>query len=180
MSTGGRRTLRTQHAIQATDLAVACNDALKKVRLEPGGYAVQMTAPEGPSTAGGVQAMQHLKLVPSAAGYSTLVIGHANHAEGRAELRTYDHLDAIHRQRFKRPLGLDRARYEECLTLAKHILDALNLETSITGPPADLTDEPVSGPRKRGTSKMAVVIIVAIALAAVGMAIWAMLRGRGG
>jgi hypothetical protein len=159
---------------------VACNDALKKVRLEPGGYGVQMTAPEGPSTAGGIRAMQHLKLVPSATGYSTLVIGHANHAEGRAELRTYEHLDAIHRRRFKRPLVLDRARYEECLTLAKHVLDALHLETNITGPPADLADEPVSGPYNRRRSLMAVAITIAVALAAAGLAIWALLRGRGG
>jgi hypothetical protein len=176
MSTGGRGPLQTQHAIQATELAAACNDALKKVRIEPGAYAVQMTAPEGPSTAGGIQAMQHLKLVPGAAGYPTLVFGHANHAEGRAELRTYEHLDAIHRQRFKRPLVLDRARYDECLALAQHVLDALHLQTSITGPPADLPEEPLSGPRERGRSRIAVAIIVAIALAAAALAIWTLLR----
>jgi hypothetical protein len=175
-----RASLQTFHALQASDLAAAMNDAMKKVRIGPGDYAPELTAPEGQSTAGGVQAMQHLRLVPGQTGQPTLVMGHANHAAGKAELRTYEHLDAIHRRRFKRPLGLDRARYEECLTLAQHVLDGLHLETSIAGPPADLADEPASGPQKRGTSKMAVAIMVAVALAAAGLTIWTLLRGRGG
>ena len=36
----------------------------KKVRIAPGDYAPDLMAPQGPSTAGGVQAMQHLRLVP--------------------------------------------------------------------------------------------------------------------
>src|SRR5882672_9962669 len=172
MSTGGRAPLQTYHAIQATDLAAACNDALKKVRIGPGDYALEMTAPQGPSTAGGVQALQHLRLVPGVPGHPTLVIGHANHAEGRAELRSYEHLEDLHRQRFKRPLVLDRARYEECLMLAKTVFDALHLQTTIAGPPVDLAEEPLSGPRERDGSRAVVTTLVALTLAGAGLAIW--------
>ena len=174
MTPGGRAPLQTFHALQATDLASACNDALKRMRIEPGNYALEMTVPEGPSTAGGVQALQHLRLVPGAAGFPTLVVGHANHADGHAELRTFDHVDAIHRTRFKRPLDLDRARYDECMTLARHVLEALHLQTAVVGPPADIGEPPESGPRPRqGSAATAVVFLASLAaLAAAAAGIW--------
>jgi hypothetical protein len=144
-----RAALQTFHTIQASDLAAAFNDALKRVRIGPGEYSAELTAPEGPSTAGGVQAMQHLRLVPRQPGLPTLVVGHANHAEEKAELRTYEHLDAVHRQRFRRPLAIDRGQYEDFLRLTKQLLDVLHLKTSIVGPPLDLEDD---GPRS-GTSR---------------------------
>ena len=174
MTPGGRAPLQTFHALQATDLASACNDALKRMRIEPGNYALEMTVPEGPSTAGGVQALQHLRLVPGAPGFPTLVVGHANHADGRAELRTYDHVDAIHRTRFKRPLGLDRVRYDECLTLARHVLEALHLQTVVVGPPADVGEPPESGPRARQgpAATAAGIVVVLAALTVAAAAIW--------
>src|ERR1019366_5773438 len=133
-----RAALQTFHALQASELATAFNDALKRVCIQPGDYTAELTAPAGPSTAGGVQAMQHLRLVSSQPGTPTLVVGHANHAEGRAELRTFEHLDAVHRQRFRRPLTIDRTQYDDFVRLAKQLLDALHLQTILTGPPLDL------------------------------------------
>jgi len=131
-----KAALQTYHALQASELAAAVNEALKKFRLRPGEYAAELTEPEGPSTAGGVQAMQHMRLVPRLAGHPTLLVGHANQADKNAELRTYDHLDAVHRQRFKRPLALDRAQYDDFVTLAKGLLEALHFRTVIVGPRA--------------------------------------------
>lgn len=168
-----RASLQTQHALQASELASAINDALKKARIAPGDYAPELTAPQGPSTAGGVQAMQHLRLVAGQAGHPTLVVGHANHAEGKAELRSYEYVDAAHRQRFHRPLGLDRRGYDDFLGLAKQMFGALGLQTAIVGPPPDLhmDTEPTRGPLLRAR-KVAIAGAVAVLAAAVLLLAW--------
>jgi hypothetical protein len=165
-----KAALQTYHAVQASELAAAVNEALKKIRLVPGEYSAELTEPEGPSTGGGLQAMQHMRLVPRLAGHPTLVVGHANQAEKTAELRTYDHLDAVHRQRFKRPLAIDRAQYDGFAMLAKGLLEALHFRTTFVGPPVDRSDE-ASAPPAGGTSRVVVVggIVVAGALVAVGI-----------
>jgi hypothetical protein len=164
-----RAALQTYHAIQATDLASAFNEAMKKVSLAPGDYAAELTAPEGPSTAGGVQALQHVRLAPRQQGFPTLVVGHTSNTDRTAELRTYDHLDAVHRQRFKRPLALDRARYEEFLSQAKGVLDALQFRATLAGPPADLG----AGEAQGGTVPRGLIAAgIAIVLALVGLGLW--------
>jgi len=55
------------------------------------GYKVELTAPEGQSTGGGVQARQHITLVSPDDGH-TVVVGACNNVEKSAELRTYDHV----------------------------------------------------------------------------------------
>ena len=144
-----RASLQTFHALQASDLAAALNEALQKVRITPGDYVPELTTQQGPSTAAGVQAMQHLRLVPGQPGQATLVVGHANRAEGKAELRTFEYMDAIHRERFHRPLLLDREQYDQFLGLAKLVLGALHLETSITGPPANLATDALQPSEER-------------------------------
>jgi hypothetical protein len=174
MTNGRRAALQTYHAIQASDLATAFNDALKKMRIGPGDYGIELTAPEGPSTAGGVQALQHVRLVPREMGLPTLVVGHANHPEGRAELRTYEHVEAIHLQRFRRPLALDRAQYEQVLAMAKQMLDVLRLETVIAGPPVETPEEEERVPLPRATraSKALVVSVVGLCVLLLGLGLW--------
>jgi hypothetical protein len=172
-----RAALQTFHALQATDLASAFNDALRRLRIQPGDYAAELTAPEGPSTAGGVQAMQHLRLVSSQQGAPTLVVGHANHAEGRAELRTFEHLDAVHRQRFRRPLTIDRTQYDDFLRFAKQLLDALHLTTAVVGPPPDLVAlELDGGPGSASTGSAGrwifALLVGVVLLAAAGFGAW--------
>src|ERR1035438_5530122 len=167
-----RAALQTFHALQASELATAFNDALKRVCIQPGDYTAELTAPAGPSTAGGVQAMQHLRLVSSQPGTPTLVVGHANHAEGRAELRTFEHLDAVHRQRFRRPLTIDRTQYDDFVRLAKQLLDALHLQTILTGPPLDLEMDD-DGPSASSAGRWLLAFLVGVALvAAAGLGMW--------
>jgi hypothetical protein len=170
-----RAALQTFHALQATDLASAFNDALRRLRIQPGDYAAELTAPEGPSTAGGVQAMQHLRLISSQPGAPTLVVGHANHAEGRAELRTFEHLDAVHRQRFRRPLTIDRTQYDDFVRFAKQLLEALHLETALVGPPLDLEldDEAGSASSTGSAGRWIFALLVGVViLAAAGFGAW--------
>jgi hypothetical protein len=171
MVTKPRAALQTYHAIQASDLAAAFNEALKRVLIVPGDYVVELTAPEGPSTGGGIQAMQHIRIVPRQPGHPTLVVGHANHAEGTAELRTYEHLDAVYRQRFKRALAIDRKQYEDFVLLAKQILETLHLKTTLAGPTLD--DGPSSN-----ASTWVLVFGFAIVLVLVGLGLWRVL-GKG-
>jgi hypothetical protein len=169
----GRASLQTFHALQASDLAAALNEALQKVRIPPGDYVPELTAPQGPSTAAGVQAMQHLRLVPGQPGQPTLVVGHANRTEGKAELRTFEYIDAVHRERFHRPLVLDREQYDQFLGLAKLVLGALHLETSVIGPPANLAaDSPEPSQQRRPWTATIAVVMVFLVLA---IAVWSLL-----
>src|SRR5437016_4524093 len=92
---------RTEFAMQALSLAETFNLMRADERVKgPITYRVELSAPEGPSTAGGKQATQHVKLVPVGGG-ATIVAGSANQAESWAELRSFAHLKLLHGQRFK-------------------------------------------------------------------------------
>jgi len=171
MQSKPREALQTFHAMQASDMATAFNDALKRLRLQPGDYRAELTAPDGPSTGGGVQAMQHLRLISGQPGLPTLVVGHANHAEGRGELRTFEHLDAVHVQRFRRPLEIDRTQYEDFLRFTKQLLDVLHLKTEIVGPPLDLEVEE-QALRGSGRKWVFALLLGVVLLAAAGFGMW--------
>jgi hypothetical protein len=178
-----RHALQTFHALKASDMADAFNEAMRRMVIAPGEFVPELTAPTGPSTAGGVQAMQHLRLVPRLPGFPTIIAGQANHAQGTAELRSYEHVAAIHRQRYRRPIGLDKTGYEQFLAVAKSFLEALRLETSIAGPPADSPIEEGTAPDETGalevSRKSGVFVAICIAVVAVVLvAAWWMLLGR--
>lgn len=128
--------LRTQFALRQQDLAATFNAAMSKTRIAPGDYAPELMAPEGPSTGGGVQALQRMRLVPKAQGYPTLVIGSVNQSEGTAALRSFDHLDAVNRERFKRGVALDRAQYDTFVGMVQNFLGVMRLRVSVEAPPA--------------------------------------------
>jgi|SRR5579859_686167 len=130
--------LQTQYSVQANDLAESFRSTVGKLRVGPHGYVPDMTAPEGPSTGGGVQAMQHLRLVPPEPTMPTLVLGHLNQRNGSAELRTFDHLDAICRERFKQGAPLDPAQYAQLLDSIQGFLAACGLKVVLAGPPREL------------------------------------------
>jgi hypothetical protein len=168
----GPASLRTHHALEASQLASAMNEALQKMHIAPADYAAELTEPEGPSTGGGVQARQHLRLVPRAAGFPTLVAGHANQAEGTAELRTYEYLDRLHKKQFDRPVELDRQQYGELVTLATGLFEALRLRTAVVEPPRELVDATVTKPPPPSGGIARVVAIVVVVGALVAIAIW--------
>lgn len=111
---------RTAFAMQALGLAETFNIMLQAERVKgPVTYRVELSAPDGMSTAGGKQATQHVKLVPEGGG-TTIVAGSANHAEKWAELRSFEHLKLLHAQRFKgAEIPLNRVQYNELLEKLK-------------------------------------------------------------
>jgi hypothetical protein len=108
------------------------------MRVGPHGNAPDLTAPEGPSTGGGVQAMQHVRLVPPQPTLPTLVVGHANQRDGDAELRTWEHVDAICRDRFKQGAPIDASQYELFLQSAQGFLSACGLRVRFSATPPEL------------------------------------------
>ena len=127
--------LQTQFSVQATDLAESFRSTVGRLRVGPYAYAPDMTAPEGPSTGGGVQAMQHLRLVPPQTNMPTLVVGHVNPRERVAQLRTLEHVDAICRERFKLGAPLDAAQYQTFLQSTQGFLAACGMRVTFETPP---------------------------------------------
>ena len=111
---------RTAFAMQALGLAETFNLMLQAERVKgPVTYRVELSAPDGMSTAGGKQATQHVKLVPEGGG-TTIVAGSANQAEKWAELRTFEHLKLLHAQRWKgAEIPLNRVQYNELVEKLK-------------------------------------------------------------
>jgi hypothetical protein len=130
--------LQTQYSVKASDLAESFRSTVGRLRVGPYAYAPDMTAPEGPSTGGGVQALQHLRLVPPQTNMPTLVVGHVNQRDRLAQLRTLEHVDAICRERFKLGAPLDAAQYQMFLQSAQGFLAACGLQVTFETPPADL------------------------------------------
>jgi len=106
---------RTQFAMQAFGFAELFNIKIGDQKVAGSTvYRVEMSAPDGPSTGGGKQAVQHVKLVPEVEGDAVIVAGSANQLEKSAEIRTFEYLADLHAQRFKgAPIPLDRPRYTE-------------------------------------------------------------------
>jgi hypothetical protein len=178
---GRGRQLKTQFAIQADDLASSMNASMKRMRIAPADYVPELTAPEGVSTGGGKLAMQRLRLVPQRPGFPVLVVGSANMAEGTAELRSFAHADALHRQQFKKPVALDRAQYDQFIEVANGFMIVLRLRTTIAGPPSlPDVDMGQDAPRSTAGLSTALVILALVLIAAGGFLIWLfVLRGRG-
>jgi hypothetical protein len=132
-----RKLLQTQFSVQATDLAESFRSTVGRMRVGPYAYAPDMTAPEGPSTGGGVQALQHLRLVPPQSNMPTLVVGHVNPRDGVAQLRTLEHVDAICRERFKLGAPLDAVQYQTFLQSAQGFLTACGMRVTFETPPAE-------------------------------------------
>ncbi len=131
--------LQTRHTVQAHELADAVNAGLQSMSLAPGAYVGELTAPEGQSTAGGVQSLQHLRLVPRTPGFPTLVVGMANHVTGAADVRSFAYVDAVYQARFGTTVPLDRAAYDEFLSAATSLLEVVQLKVAVVDAPrADL------------------------------------------
>ena len=161
--------LQTQFSVRATDLAESFRSTLGRFRVGPHGFVPDMTSPEGPSTGGGVQAVQHLRLVPPQPNMPTLVVGSLNQRDGTAELRTLEYVDAISRERFRQGAPLDPGQYAQFLQSTQGFLAACGLKVVYAGPPADLlarllAPTPSMMPAKSGAGRMVVGILGAILL----------------
>lgn len=165
---------RTQFAMQAMSLAETFNIMLQAERVTgPITYRVELSAPDGMSTAGGKQATQHVKLVPEGGG-STIVAGSANQAESWAELRPFEHLKLLHAQRFRgAEIPLNRVQYNELIDKLKAFFADRHCSVRMAEMPRDLPSEPAAAARRAATSGTWVTIVVlALALLSAAGVTW--------
>lgn len=129
---------RTVFAGKAFGLAELFKHTVGKERLEVGPvtYVPELSAPEGESTGGGKQSLQHIALVPQGGG-ATLVIGTADLVGQRAELRGFAQVDDVHRRRFKgAPFPVERPRYEALLQSLQTFFSGRQYQVTVVGAPA--------------------------------------------
>jgi hypothetical protein len=88
---------RTQFAMAAVDFAGLFNQTFAE-SVAPG-VQIQLTSPEGQSTGGGVQALQHVTLIQQSEGISQ-VVGSANNFERSAEVRSYGRVTQQFKERY--------------------------------------------------------------------------------
>ncbi|MBI5542432.1 MAG: hypothetical protein HY901_00975 [Deltaproteobacteria bacterium] len=163
----------TEFAQQAVTLADLFNETFKKpVAGRPANYRVQLAVPDGPSTAGGKQGTQHIKLVPMGVG-TTHVVGWAHQADKEAELRSWEHLVAIHQERSSRGGLPDEVAYRKLVLDLKRFFEMEKLAVSVAAaPPAP--EGNAEGPQAGGRGR-SLILILAIAGGLVAAAVVALL-----
>lgn len=163
---------RTMFAVEAVGLAEIFKHTIGQTRLEGMvNYRLALSAPEGESTAGGKQALQHVTLIPEGRGAATMVIATANTVTKEAQLRAFACIAEMHRRRFKGALLLlDQQRYAGLLDK----LAAFFNERGFTVVTTDRVPEaaPVR-PAPRGRAKT-VACVAALAGIALAVAIFAL------
>jgi hypothetical protein len=188
---------RTQFASEAVNLSEIFKLLIGTTPIRgPATFHVEMSAPDGPSTGGGVQSVQHIKLVADDGG-ATLVAGWCDQKAETCELRTLDCLDDMHRARFKRsslqapPLPsqrLDRVHYGKLVErlrtffaerdLKVLILDSADVDTkTVIKGAADSLDRK-RHPTQGGGRFMAVLFGVFLGAAIAALAYKLVQRGR--
>ena len=138
--TGPQRTAFAQQSIM---FAMGFKADLGNLSIPPGDYAPEVTTPKGESTSGGV-ILQRIRLVPRKEGFEPLVIGDVKYKDSKAELRTFEHVDLVHRRRLQLPFPIDAATYNALLEKLRAFFDASNFTTTLAGPPANLVGPPPS------------------------------------
>jgi len=120
----------TQVAAQAVGLAELFVASFERGLDGPVHFRVELSAPDGPSTGGGKQALQHIKLIPDGGGM-TVVIGSADTTRAVAEIRTFDHIATLYGQRFRgAPIPVDAGRYNELSKTLATFFRAMNMKVS--------------------------------------------------
>jgi hypothetical protein len=182
---------RTRYATEAVDLAEVFKLLIGTTPLRgPVTFHVEMSAPDGPSTGGGVQSVQHVKLVADDGG-TTLIAGWCDQMAGTCELRTLDCLDAQHRERFRKsalmapPLPserLDRLHYGKLVERLRTFFAERELRVTIVDAP-DVPTHPQTltpaprRPAKAPSSHFGALLFGAVIGAAVAASVyWWLLR----
>ncbi len=166
-NTGSIETLRTRQAQKFVTLADSVTESFRDFAIGSGAWAVELTQPQGQSTGGGQQALQHLRMRPRRNGFAVLVAGAVNPLAKLADLRDHDHISAMHEVRYHQPLQITRQEWEQFLRKAEVVLNGVGIQSMRTPPPRDLLDQHRSMQR---VSQKAVVAFVVVSVLAVVVA----------
>ncbi len=176
-----QRTKYTQVAAKAVSLAELFEARFEQGLDGPVKFRVILAAPDGPSTAGGKQALQHIRLVPADGSGSAIVIGSADTVKHTAEIRTFEHVAELYGQRFRGArVPLDVPKYRHLTQALAVFFRAMKMTVTF----ADLDGAgPLpgaalgTGDGERG-SAVAIVVGVLVALAVIATAYWAIFVHR--
>ena len=129
----------TMFATQALGLAAMFKVLVSKHKLGTSpAYVPELASPDGESTQGGKQALQHVSLMPEGGG-PTIVIGSANTVDKRVELRTFRYLTQQYRQRFKgAALPFDKKAYGELVDKMQEFFRSQTFEVTLVDAAADV------------------------------------------
>ena len=161
--------LRTRVANLTHSVAKTVNEGFEEYRLGAGMWQVELATPEGPSTAGGAQALQALRLLPTRPGYATLVVGTVNGVLSTAELRTFDHVALTHEVRFRRPLEITSDEYADFLRKSEVVLNLCRIASKRVPPPPELVAEGKALANASRNARNLKLVGLAVALLVLGM-----------
>ncbi len=159
----------TIFASQALGLAAMFQALTSKHRLGTApAYLPQLAAPDGPSTGGGKQALQHVSLIPEGGG-DTIVIGSANTVEKRAELRSYRHVARTYSQRWKGAnLPFEQEPYDDLIQKIQAFFSSQSFAVTLL----EVADESDGPAPSRGSSRSLLVPAVAAVAVLAGLAFY--------
>lgn len=157
--------LRTKVANQAASLAESVTDGFEGFQMGAGAYGVELSVPEGPSTGGGVQARQHVRLVPRRKGYPIIVAGTVDPVTSTGELRTFEHVAILHELRFDAPLDITEDEYAEFLKKAAVVMNLARVSARQVPPSEELLAQRAA--KKKLSIPLLVVFVLVLASAAV-------------
>ena len=160
---GDPAALRTRLAKKFVSLADDVNEEFKEFSIGAGAWGVELTAPQGMSTGGGKQALQHLRMRTRRPGYSVLVGGTVNQVEKLAELRDYAHMCMMHEVRFRKRLEITPSEWEQFLRKAEVVLRAAEVQCERVGPTKDLVAQRQGLTRTYRIAATALVVVLVLA-----------------
>jgi hypothetical protein len=129
-----KKQVLTEFSGFANTLADTFRAAFRTAKV--GEYTADMTAPEG-STHGGLHGLQHITLGPQAG--LAIVVGTVHAGDQRSELRSYEFVNRVHEERFKKPVPFDATAYKEFLDKSEGVLSGFGITVTVTDAPRDNT-----------------------------------------
>ncbi|CAN5909968.1 hypothetical protein BH11MYX2_BH11MYX2_32170 [soil metagenome] len=131
-------------------------------------FMAQLSTPDGPSTGGGVQHVQHITFSREGRTF----VGSIDTKAQQIELRGHEHVSRQHLQRFKAPLALTAVEYDLFVKRVRAFANSKQMAVLIKEVVAPFsTDEPAEAAASSGGSMAwlawLLVILVAGAIAAV-------------
>jgi hypothetical protein len=157
---------RTLFAQAAVNLATYFEMMFEDTRV--GGVCPRrpiLKVPEGESTGGGRQAVQHIILKPEKPGFPTITVGWINMSNHTAQLKTYGCLEALQAQRYGGGPGVDRMSYQDFLDQVQRLCgqQSVTLTWQVEPPKGPA---PVKEIRRVGRSHTFLMVFLVILLAA--------------
>ena len=161
----------TRFAMAAMDFAGLFNTAFEEKWL--GRFQIRMTEPEGQSTGGGIQALQHVTLT-DASENTKLVIAAANTSDQTAEVRSSGQVASLYQKRYGKMFSVDPVQYNDLQQKLVSFFQSQSYQVTVTeGPkqPAQTTSPPASD-----RSVLPMVVGALAAMAAVAAAVYYLLK----